>query len=365
MAEGRRSPGIFTMFGVLLLIGSIAATAWWLNRPPAPIAPPLDPEQLDVFCSGRVDAAGQVIALEPSQAGRVVEVVASEGATVTKDQPLIVLDSSSADARVIQAEASVEAAEIDFLQATRMKERFPNQLAARTSMLNASSARVEAARKMLQQRREQQQLTPLGRAELEMFEAQIKEVEQLEAAERGQLDDLKKMDGELDLRIRGAVARKKLAHAERALADKLKKECTLTAPGPGTILRLQATVGGYVSPGTPIPPIVFAPAGAYVVRAEIDQEALGRVKDGMKVIVHDENRPDGPQWKGSVKAVGRWVAMRRTMILEPGEISDVRTVECVIELNPGGDPLWIGQRMRVRILRGADSSPEGTRSTSR
>ena len=37
------------------------------------------------------------------------------------------------------------------------------------------------------------------------------------------------------------------------------------------------------------------------------------------------------------------------MLLDPGEMNDVRTVECVIVLD--GDPagLLVGQRMRVRI----------------
>jgi hypothetical protein len=36
----------------------------------------------------------------------------------------------------------------------------------------------------------------------------------------------------------------------------------------------------------------------------------------------------------------------------------VRTVECVIELDsPGAEELWIGQRMRVRIIRSADPAP--------
>jgi len=75
----------------------------------------------------------------------------------------------------------------------------------------------------------------------------------------------------------------------------------------------------------------------------------------MAAIATDENRPEGPQWKGKLKHLGGWVALRRTMILEPGEISDLRTIECLIELDSGGERLWIGQRMRVRIVRNAQA----------
>ena len=39
------------------------------------------------------------------------------------------------------------------------------------------------------------------------------------------------------------------------------------------------------------------------------------------------------------------------MLLEPGQINDVRTLECLIKLKPGTDvePLRIGQRVHVQI----------------
>ena len=83
--------------------------------------------------------------------------------------------------------------------------------------------------------------------------------------------------------------------------------------------------------GFAIAPVVFAPAGPLVVRAEVDQESLGRVRVGMAATVQDENRPDGPALKGRVMALSRYVAQKRAFVLEPGEVNDVRTVECVIE----------------------------------
>ena len=102
-------------------------------------------------------------------------------------------------------------------------------------------------------------------------------------------------------------------------------------------------------PGGYPPSIVFVPAGPLVVRAELDQEFIGRVKEGMSVEVQDDGRADGPVYPGVIKSMSRWVAQRRTLILDPGEINDVRTVECLVELKSNIDDLYIGQRMRVRI----------------
>jgi len=357
MAETRRGPGLVGIFGILLLLGSIAFGAWWFYKPRATAEVIVDPDAVDVYCSGRVDAAGQVIPLEPTQGGRVVRIYPGvvEGATVVKDQPLIAFDDAYAAARCNQAAASRDGARIEVEFAAKAKDRFPLMMVARQSLLSASAARVEAAEKLLLQRREQQSITPIGRYELEAMDAQIKELKAMKDAESAQVEDLKKNEGDLVLRHEAALVRLRAAASELELAEKLKADCVLLAPGPGTILRFQATLGGIVAPGTPIPPIVFAPAGPYVIRAEVDQEALGRVSEGMAAIATDENRPEGPQWKGKLKHLGGWVALRRTMILEPGEISDLRTIECLIELDSGGERLWIGQRMRVRIVRNAQA----------
>jgi len=342
-----------TLLGILLLVGSLGASAWWFNHAPKPVDLRTN-EDFDIFCSGRVDVAGQVTALEPSQPGRVVKVSVSESEAVKEGQEILRLDDSTAMIRLSQAEAVVEAAKVELDAAEGDKARFPHQAEVRSLLVAAASARVDAARKLLDQRREQTALTPLGKAEEKAIEAQILELEQLERAERKQLEEMKDREKNglgTDLRIRASKAKLTSAEADARLAAKAVQDCVLKAPGDGTILRVQVSAGGVVGPGSPVPAVVFAPAGPLVIRAEVDQESLGRVHVGQLVEVQDENRPDAPVAKGRVKQVSRWVAARRTYVLEPGEINDVRTVECVVELEPINLPLWIGQRMRVKILR--------------
>ena len=207
---------------------------------------------------------------------------------------------------------------------------------------------------MLQQRVEQEKVTPLGKAEKEALEAQILELVQLEKAETQQLAEVEDREAKgqgTALRIRAMVAKLKAVKADEQLAEKAVAECVIKAPSKGTILRLQVAVGGLIAPGTFAPPIIFAPAGPFVLRAEIDQEALNRVKVGMTADVTDENHPDGQVWKGKVTYISLFVAQRRLLVLDPGEVNDVRTVECVIALESQTEGLWIGQRMRVRIAR--------------
>lgn len=345
MSNGRRPPGIFTVLGVLLLVGPLGFAGWYFYRQTPDDAPPVRGDDLDVMCTGRVDTPSAVIALEPAQAGRVVEVCVTEGAEVAAGDPILKLDDAIARVRLRQADAAVRGAAVSRDQARLDAERLPGQLKAREAVVNAAGEQVTAARKSLEAQRAAAAVRKLGEIEAAAMEAQIRQLEELKKAEDLQLADLKKMTPQL--LVDAAEARLLAAEADRDLAQKAVDECVIRAPGPGRLLRLQASKGGVLLPGGFLPNVVFAPAGPLVVRAEVDQEFLGRVRVGQAAEVQDDSRLDSPTWTGRVRSIAGWVAQKRTLILDPGEVNDVRTVECVVELDAAG--LVIGQRMRVRI----------------
>jgi hypothetical protein len=69
----------------------------------------------------------------------------------------------------------------------------------------------------------------------------------------------------------------------------------------------------------------------------------------MKALVLDDVRSDSPTWTGTVLRLGNWVARKRSVLFDPGEVNDVRTLECIIALDKKPEGLLLGQRMRVRI----------------
>lgn len=351
MAEPKKAPKVFTILAALLLVGPIAFAAWYFNRPKVEQTPLKTMEELDVICIGRVDAPKMVISLEPATAGRVVEILVEENADVKADQPLVRLDDTLAMHRKKQAEAAEVGATLEKTRAVNEAARFPQQIEVRQAMTNSILAQVRAAEKNLEVRKVLSGLNKPGEAELSGLQAIVDQIKELHKAEEIQLRELKKMLAEKqpEILVQAAEARLKAAKADLELAQRGVDDCTIRAPGAGRILRLQANKGGVLLPGGYMPSIVFAPAGKLVIRAEVDQEFLGKVKVGKKVMAEDESRLDSPTWMGQVKSVSRWVANRRTIILDPGEINDVRTVECVVELETDQN-LVIGQRMRVRIM---------------
>jgi multidrug resistance efflux pump len=349
VAERGRAPGLFFLLAAILLVGSLAVAGWFYFVPKADPKPPLRADDLDVVCTGRVDTPQMVISLDPAQPGRVVDVYVTEGQEVQADQPILKLDDSLTVHRRKQAEAAVTAATIDRDRAKAEADRFPDTVKMRRAMVAAAAAQVTAAEKNVEVQKALSGVQKPGEAQIAALDANVQQLKELKKAEEIGLEQLEKAERDKfpELAVKAAEARLAAAEADLDLAKKAEKECVLLAPARGHILRLQATKGGNLAPGY-MPSVVFAPAGKRIVRAEVDQEYLTKVKEGQAVEIQDESRIDPPVVKGKVKSVSKWVAQRRTLILEPGEINDVRTLEAVIE--PDDDSgLVIGQRMRITI----------------
>jgi len=113
-------------------------------------------------------------------------------------------------------------------------------------------------------------------------------------------------------------------------------------------------VGEVLGPTPHQPSIYFVPDGKpLIVRAEVEQEFADLVKQGMTVQIYDDSRGQGPRWTGKVETVSNWFTHRRSVMLEPLQYNDVRTLECIIQIDPrkkGEKEPLIGQRVRVRPL---------------
>src|SRR5207302_71228 len=95
------------------------------------------------------------------------------------------------------------------------------------------------------------------------------------------------------------------------------------------------------------PAVLFCPDTPRLVRAEIDQEFASLVAVGQSAVIEDDTQP-GISWRGTVLRLSDWYTQRRSVVLDPLQFNDVRTIECLISLD-GGQVPRIGQRMRVRI----------------
>ena len=97
----------------------------------------------------------------------------------------------------------------------------------------------------------------------------------------------------------------------------------------------------------------FSYDGGNTYRANrIDPTPNARVAVGQEAIIQDSATGAG-DWRGKVTRVSDWYSQRRSILLEPMQFNDVRTLECVIgglvSKDPGQPPLRIGQRVRATL----------------
>lgn len=350
MAERRRRIGPVVAVGCLLV--PLAGVVWWLYRP-KPDAAVTGPAlgELDVVTLGRVDGLVAASSIESPIPGRVKKVCVEEGATVSEGQEVLLLDDSAFALKVDEARNGVTAARLEWDAADFDLKQLPNKLVGLNASLAAATERVSAAKRLLDERRKQLEFKTITPAEFAAAESEIRQLEQLEVGEKVRRDELAASEGALKLRVKAAEVKKEAAEIAVRAALKAVKDCVVTAPTAGVILRVQTAKGESVAPGSPRAALLFRPAGPLIVRCELEQEFLARVAAGKSATIRDDTRTDSPTWTGKVQSVSNWVAQKRSIVLEPGVLNDVRTVECVIAFDTPPEGLLVGQRMRVTIKK--------------
>jgi multidrug resistance efflux pump len=333
----------------------VIGAGWALHRLPAG-GPPAEQSVSEppaatpaVVCFGHVDLEHGVTPLFTAEPGRVIEVQVAEGDEVSAGAVLIRLDDRAALARLREAEASVEAARVRLAQAREQVQQHQAQVARLQAGIDALGHRLEAAQRLHMQKQDQLARDLENKLDTDIAAAQVKEVKALREAEQARLAELRAHDPSLE--VRQAAAELAGREAARDGAQRQRDDCLVKAPCAGTVLRLLTGPGETLAGPAGRPAVQFCPRGPRLVRAEVDQENAPRVAVGQAVGVEDD-RGAGPRRRGRVIRVSDWFTQRRSVLREPLQVNDVRTLECLIALEPG-ESLRIGQRVRVLIGGGA------------
>jgi multidrug resistance efflux pump len=303
------------------------------------------------FCLGHVDVEGGVSFPYPSSPGRVVEVKVKEGDTVKAGTVLFRMDETLAQAQVAEAEAAIKGAEAQLSLAKNAPQHLKLLEAAQAQALKAMKSKLASARIIADRKRDLVQKEQLAKEEADAAAELVKEAEAAVEGEENKLKEIQLQEGDLPAKIQQAeqdVAHKKalLKKAQFALA-----ECLVKAPMDGMVLRLALQPQDKLPAEPKIPPLIFCPSGPRIIRAEVEQEGAARVAVGQTAIIEDEtNSSGGPKWEGKVVRVADWMAHRRSILPDPSQFIDVRTLECIVQIDPSKPPPRIGQRVRV-ILR--------------
>jgi HlyD family secretion protein len=320
------------------------------DKTPHPESAANDDESTRAVCLGYVDVEGGIVSISPTVPGRVAEVCVGENdSTVPAGAVLLKLEDDLARWQLEEAEASLKAAETQLTEARKAPRQHELLVTQQKAAVTAATHELAAARSLAAQKKK---LVSGGHSAPEEQEAaaeMVKKLEAAEQAEKAKLSSLELQDPADDVLRAEQNLRAKKAGVEKG--RQALGEFKVVAPVAGRVLRVLVSRGDVVGPQSRQPAMLFCPDLPRMIRAEVEQEFAGRVRVGQPVRVHDDTTPrSGEMWKGKVARVADWYMQRRTILPDSSPFYDVRTLECVIELESGQPPLRIGQRVRVTLL---------------
>jgi ABC exporter DevB family membrane fusion protein len=290
-----------------------------------------------VMALGRIEPAGGLVQLGTAPGRRIVAVRVEEGNDVSPGAEIALLEGrDEAQAALALAQASralaveqrarrkeqlaIEREREDRLQKPRL-DALQSAHDTLNSRLTTYRAAIVAVAPTLPPRDRAEAELGLDRLAIQVGEASVK-LEEAKAdsdllARKRALEDRELADDAPELKVLDA----QVAQAQAAL-----DATTVRAPGAGRILRLLARAGE-VSSGTIA---VMGDVATLVVRAEVDESIVGRVKAGDRATatIH------GTAVAGRVTRVGRIVGFNRLQDVDPRAPRDLRVAPVTITLDP-------------------------------
>jgi HlyD family secretion protein len=139
------------------------------------------------------------------------------------------------------------------------------------------------------------------------------------------------------------------ARTEVSLAQLLFDRTRIRAPIDGTVLQVMGKVGETVSPSPEQPVVVIGDTSAVVVKAEVDERDISKIKVGQRAFVRSAAFPNR-DFEGKVSRLAPALGPPQMNARGPRRPTDVEVLEVTIEFENAG-PLMPGLRVDTFFRR--------------
>jgi HlyD family secretion protein len=303
-------------------------------------------EALLLASPGRVETREDPLDIGVAANGVLVSLPVRQNDHVHAGEVLARLDCRELAAEVSQFESELEVA---------VRTRARMVAGGRPEDRAAAASRAQAAEATLRERRawfermkglaakDEISKSDFDRAEREWRVAEADyqtAIEQRRAAAAEPLrEDLAKADAEIQ------AAGDRIGTAKARFA-----KCTVESPIDGTVLRTYATEGEFLSAANPKAILTLANLTRLRVRAEVDEEDIGKVKVARRVTVISDGWP-GRTFAARISYQAPVMGRRHTRTGDPAERSDRDILEVLVDLDPAAKELPLGLRVTAQFWR--------------
>ena len=322
-----------------------------------------------VVATGRVAPVTE-ITLANKIPGRIKRVLVKEGDPVKVDQPLVVFDDAELAADLRTTEARVAAARADVRKAhlavAAARARWAEvKSGPRSQEVERAKAEVDEARQKWEnaeiERSRLGRLLAGGFIARSQYDAAAMETDVAKARLRSATERLSLVEAgakpetihsawtqveeaEGDQRRAETHVRQALAERDRARAT--LKTATIESPVDGKVTRKLVEPGEAVDVGVPL--MVLADTRKTIVKAEVDETDLGKLRVGQQADVTADAFP-GRTFPATIYEIGQAVGKRKIRPDDPVKIQDMKVLETKLEILQGADELKLGMTVDVRI----------------
>jgi RND family efflux transporter MFP subunit len=147
--------------------------------------------------------------------------------------------------------------------------------------------------------------------------------------------------------LRRAESQVPLAIAELERARATLRTGTVESTLNGKVTRKMVEPGEAVDIGTPL--MVLADVSRVVVKAEIDETDVGKLRMGQNANVTSDAFP-GRVFPATIYEIGQAVGKRKIRPDDLVKIGDMKVLETKLEVTGGGEDLKLGMTVDVRVL---------------
>lgn len=243
-----------------------------------------DDEGAALVASGTVEATDADLGFQAP--GRVRAVLAREGDRVGAGDVLARLDTREAEAALSAARAQLSAAEAR-LSELRVGAR-PQELATAEAAVHSAEQRAREAEREAERARTLHEGGAISRQALDRAETAYEVAAAALAQAREQLALVR--EGPRTEAIRAQAAQVEQAQANVELAEAALANSIVTAPFDGVVTVRHREPGEAVSPGAPV--VTLLDPDDRWVRIYVREDAIGRIRVGMRAEVRSDTYPD-------------------------------------------------------------------------
>ena len=295
---------------------------------------------------GRVEPRSREIKIAAPLPARIADVPVKANDEVFAGELLVRLDDEEALARVAAADAQVA-----LRKRARNDQATPAASADRRKAEDAaydSERAVGDAQSALDKVAADRRADGASQADFDAARAALTRAKDQLRVRQDTLAKAKAPDSALPSRLEGEL---NVARAEWTLAMAALEKTRIRAPSDSTVLQVDAKKGELAMPTSEQALMVLGDVSALRVRAELDEQYLGKLRAGQRVLVRAAAFR-GREFEGKISAVARIVGPGRINSRGPRKFSDVDVLEVVVDLASPG-PLVVGEQVDVYF------SPEG------